>query len=142
MPAAIDILRQFGIRPSHQRLTVLQYMLEHRTHPSADEIYEAIHSEMPVISRTTVYNTLRLFREAGVVQTLSVVGTDALAFDVELEPHAHLYCRRCHALTDIPVEQSVWQSIKEYGSPCGQEMQILFYGICEKCSDDSCKPTF
>ena len=71
MSSALDILHQFGIRPSHQRLTVLTYLMEHRDHSSAEEIFENLHKEMPMISRTTVYNTLRLFSDAGVVQTLS-----------------------------------------------------------------------
>ena len=98
MSSALDILHRCGIRPSHQRLTVLSFLLEHRDHSSADRIYEELHREMPVISRTTVYNTLRLFKDAGVVQTLSI-GTNPLIFDADTSPHAHLYCRRCHSVT-------------------------------------------
>ena len=136
MPAAFDILHKFGIRPSHQRLTVLSYMLEHRNHSSADEIYDALHQEIPVISRTTVYNTLRLFRDAGVVRTLSI-GTNPLAFDAELTPHAHFYCTSCHSITDVPVQISDWERLKHYGGPGDSEMQVVFNGICRKCSNHS-----
>ena len=75
MSSALDILHQFGIRPSHQRLTVLTYLMEHRDHSSAEEIFENLHKEMPMISRTTVYNTLRLFSDAGVGWFMNVVCT-------------------------------------------------------------------
>lgn len=136
MSSALDILHHYGIRPSHQRLTVLTYLLEHRDHSSADEIYEALHSSMPVISRTTVYNTLRLFCEAGVVQTLSI-GTNPLAYDAETEPHAHLYCTHCHDIIDIPVQEADWKRIKNYGGPGETHMQIIFNGLCPKCMRNS-----
>lgn len=133
MPTALDILRRFGIRPSHQRLTVLTYLLEHRDHSSADEIYEALHHLQPVISRTTVFNTLRLFNETGVVQTLSI-GTNPQAYDADLTPHAHFYCRRCHSISDIPVEMADWQRLRQYSGPHVAEMQVIFHGICPRCS--------
>lgn len=136
MSSALDILHRCGIRPSHQRLTVLSFLLEHRDHSSADRIYEELHREMPVISRTTVYNTLRLFKDAGVVQTLSI-GTNPLIFDADTSPHAHLYCRRCHSVTDIPVQPVDWKRLSDYGGPYGTHMQVIFDGVCDKCSRHS-----
>lgn len=132
MSSALDILHQFGIRPSHQRLTVLTYLMEHRDHSSAEEIFENLHKEMPMISRTTVYNTLRLFSDAGVVQTLSI-GAHPLVFETNLTPHAHFFCRCCKSITDIPVQEADWQRMKDYGGPSQAEMQVTFNGICEKC---------
>lgn len=132
MSDALNILRRFGIRPSHQRLAVLEYLIQHRNHPSADKIYEDLHAEMPMISRTTVFNTLRLFNDAGVVHTLSI-GTDPVAFDADLSPHAHLYCRECHTLIDIPVEEADWHRMLIYAGPQDCRMQVLFHGLCPAC---------
>lgn len=131
--SAIGILHQFGIRPSHQRVAVLKHLLEHRNHSTADEIYESLQSYMPVISRTTVYNTLRLFQQAGVIQALSI-GNNPLAFDANNEPHAHLYCRNCNKIVDIPIPPDEWMRIKDYAGSSEYDMQILFKGICHECS--------
>ena len=53
-----DYLLKHGIKPSIQRLAVMGYLLEHRTHPAVDEIYNALKAEVPTLSKTTVYNTL------------------------------------------------------------------------------------
>ncbi len=133
MSSPIDILRQFGIRPSHQRITVLEYLLKHQEHNSADEIFEGLKTEMPMLSRTTVYNTVRLFQNAGVVHTLSI-GSAPTCFDADLTPHAHFYCRECHAIIDLPVMDTDWNRMRAYaGHDDEVEMQVLYKGICEKC---------
>lgn len=52
-----------GIRPSPQRLAIMNYLLTHRTHPTVDEVYQGLCNEIKTLSRTTVYNTLRMFAE-------------------------------------------------------------------------------
>jgi len=54
-------LKENGISPSIQRLKVYEYMLLHRNHPSVNMIYEGIKDEIPTLSKTTVYNILKLF---------------------------------------------------------------------------------
>ena len=58
-------LLEYNIKPSMQRIAIMEYLMEHRTHPSADEIYTALSPSMPTLSKTTVYNTLKLFAEQG-----------------------------------------------------------------------------
>ena len=57
---ATEHLIRHGVRPSVQRIAVMNYLLEHRTHPTVDEIYVALSKDMPTLSKTTVYNTLEL----------------------------------------------------------------------------------
>ena len=54
-----------GVKPSVQRLAVMEYLLTHRTHPTVDEIYRALVSKIPTLSQATVYNTLKLFVSHG-----------------------------------------------------------------------------
>ncbi len=65
-------LLEHNIKPSMQRIAIMNYLMEHRTHPSADEIYTALSPSMPTLSKTTVYNTLRLFSEQGAAQMLTI----------------------------------------------------------------------
>ena len=65
-------LTECGLRPSMQRLAIYKYMATHPTHPTADEIFEALREVIPTLSKTTVYNTLKLFVEHGVVDEVFI----------------------------------------------------------------------
>ena len=67
-----DYLLSFNIKPSVQRLAIMDYLLTHRTHPSIEEIYLALCDDIPTLSKTTVYNTLKLFVEHGAAQMLTI----------------------------------------------------------------------
>ena len=58
-----DYLISYNIKPSVQRIAIMDYLLAHKTHPSIDEIYLALCKDIPTLSKTTVYNTLKLFVE-------------------------------------------------------------------------------
>ena len=53
-------LQNHNIKPSVQRIAIMNYLIEHRTHPTVDEIYTALSPSIPTLSKTTVYNTLKL----------------------------------------------------------------------------------
>lgn len=72
MTEAIDILNSHNIRPSVQRIAILKYLLEHRIHPTVDDIYLALNPTMPTLSKTTVYNVLRNLVENGAVLALTI----------------------------------------------------------------------
>jgi len=55
-----EYLTSCGVRPSPQRVAVMEYLMTHHTHPTVDAIYAALSGTMPTLSRTTVYNTLKL----------------------------------------------------------------------------------
>lgn len=78
-------LRELGIRPSPQRLAVYSYLLSHPVHPTADTIYQAIITAQPSLSRTTIYNTLKLLVHKKAVSTV-IIEDGELRFDADLRP--------------------------------------------------------
>ena len=64
------ILKKHDIRVSHQRLMILDYLVNNRTHPTADDIYKDLKSKDPILSQATVYNTLNLFVKNNIVSEL------------------------------------------------------------------------
>lgn len=54
---ARDYLEKCGIKPSLQRIAIVEYLMENRIHPTADDIYHALCIQVPTLSKTTVYNT-------------------------------------------------------------------------------------
>ena len=51
-----EYLKKNGIKPSVQRMKIFQYLLDHHTHPTVDDIFQNLSPEMPTLSKTTVYN--------------------------------------------------------------------------------------
>lgn len=69
---AYEYLLSYHIKPSVQRIAIMDYLLNHKTHPCIDEIYTALCKEIPTLSKTTVYNTLKLFVEHGAAKMLTI----------------------------------------------------------------------
>jgi Fe2+ or Zn2+ uptake regulation protein len=99
-------LRAAGIQPSAQRLAVAEYVLTTEQHPSADEVLERVQGRVPMLSRATVYNTLNLFVEKGLLRQL-VLAEGRTVFDPRLEPHHHFIDDETGRIEDVP-----WDAVK------------------------------
>lgn len=93
-------LSGYGIRPSVQRIAIMRYLLKNRTHPTADEVYEALRKQIPTLSKTTVYNTLKLFVDNGAALYIGIDEKNA-RFDGCTDPHAHFRCKKCGKIIDL-----------------------------------------
>jgi Fur family transcriptional regulator, iron response regulator len=93
-------LRSAGIPLTLQRLAVGQVMLCAPVHLTADQVLARVKGLMPEISRATVYNTLKLFSEKGLVREL-IIDADRTVFDSNTVPHPHIYNTDTGELTDI-----------------------------------------
>lgn len=124
-------LRQHGIRPSLQRIAVMDYLLTHRTHPTADEIYSALAPTIPTLSKTTVYNTLSLFAAQGVAVHITIDPRGS-RFDGDTTAHGHFLCTRCGALHDIFFDTA--PELPQVGDGHrATNAQIYYKGICACC---------
>ncbi len=132
-----DYLSGYGIRPSLQRMAVMEYLMTHRTHPTADEIYSALAPVIPTLSRTTVYNTLSMLAACGAIQSLDLDG-GRMHYDGDTTPHAHFICTRCGTIHDIFPETQEWhRTLAHVPPPAGAtvtEMQLSYKGLCAKCT--------
>jgi Fe2+ or Zn2+ uptake regulation protein len=96
-----DRLKNAGVQPSAQRLAVAQYVLETEEHPSADQVLERVQGSVPMLSRATVYNTLNLFVEKGLLRQL-VLAEGRVVFDPRLEAHHHFIDDESGHIEDVP----------------------------------------
>jgi Fe2+/Zn2+ uptake regulation proteins len=99
-----ELLREHGIQPSAQRLAVAGYVLATSEHPSADRVWKRVLKTFPMISRATVYNTLHLFVEKGLLRELHL-SRDSVVFDPRLETHHHLIDEETGVIHDVPWEK-------------------------------------
>lgn len=132
---AEDYISKFGIKPSVQRVAVMKYLLTHKTHPTVEEIYDALHDEITTLSKTTIYNTLKLFVEKGAAAQLNIEDK-CVHFDGDISTHAHFMCQRCGTIYDIyPSKMPIIEDFAslQFGAHNVQNVQLNLTGICERC---------
>ena len=111
------------------------YLLKHHTHPCIDEIYLALCKDIPTLSKTTVYNTLKLFIEHGAARMLTIDERNA-CFDGDTSMHAHFQCKACGKIYDIPMEpeSEEIESLSKNGFQI-EETHHYYKGICPECRE-------
>jgi Fur family peroxide stress response transcriptional regulator len=130
---AYNILVNSGIRPSVQRLAIMDYLLNHRTHPTVDEIFTVLGRKISTLSRTTVYNTLRLFADHHAAQMLTI-DERRVCYDGDTRPHVHFLCERCGKVIDLFDEPvPVLTQAREVNGNLVVDAQLYYRGICAEC---------
>jgi Fur family ferric uptake transcriptional regulator/Fur family peroxide stress response transcriptional regulator len=127
-------LLEFGIKPSLQRIAIMEYMMEHLTHPTADIIFNDLYPSIPTLSKTTVYNTLKLLEEKGALQAICIDDKN-LRFDADISNHAHFKCKQCDSIYDIPLKDSNAFDVENSGDYILTDCQVYYKGYCKKCKD-------
>ena len=97
----LQALTEHGIQPSAQRVAVADYVLYTTDHPSADQVWAEVKRGFPMLSRATVYNTLNLFTEKGLLREL-VLAEGKVVFDPKLDPHHHFLDEETGEIVDVP----------------------------------------
>jgi Fe2+ or Zn2+ uptake regulation protein len=136
MKTSLEVLKQElldnNIHLSHQRLKVLEYLIQNHNHPTVEQIFTDLHKDISTLSKTTVYNTLRVLEDAGLVRVITIEGTET-RYDIEVENHGHFKCKSCGKIYDFEIDMNV------LSSPDLEKFQIsdkdvYFKGICPRCS--------
>lgn len=125
-----EILQNHGIRPSLTRVMIYDYLREHRTHPTADEIYLALSPSAPTLSKTTVYNTTKLLSSQGVIKTITIEEQQA-RFDACTDIHGHFLCKGCGKVFDFDTESPKMSLPKGFIT---NVTEIYCTGKCNECS--------
>jgi Fur family peroxide stress response transcriptional regulator len=135
LSVALDKLKSNGVRMTPQRHAILAYLLETMTHPTADEIYKALVDRFPSMSVATVYNNLRVFKEAGLVRELNY-GDASSKFDANVSrQHYHVICSNCNKIVDFEypcLEEVEDIASKETGFKV-ESHRMEVYGECAEC---------
>jgi len=134
MENLIQKLRDRRIAVTPQRLAVMTALQNRRDHPTADHIYQEVRQQLPAISFNTVYKTLEILCQRGMV--IKVNPLHAVArYDWETGQHAHLICRQCHHIIDLDWEVSEIPSLPAVDLHDFQveHPSLTFWGLCPRC---------
>jgi Fur family iron response transcriptional regulator len=111
-----DILLKFddlNIHSTPQRIEIAKVLLEKPQHLSAEQIIDQLRSGGSRVSKATVYNTLKLFRDRGLVREC-VIDPERRFYDSTTEPHHHFYNLDTGELTDIPSEKIRFDGLPQF----------------------------
>jgi len=106
MRRMLDGVRAAGLKLTPQRLAIVRELAEDESHPTAQELFERLRSDLPTMSFATVYNTLDALSAAGLCAALSL-SPGSGRFDPNMAPHHHLVCDRCGSVRDLPSAPAV-----------------------------------
>ena len=122
------------LRMTRQRRTIIRALEMVESHPTADEVYEAVRRELPRISLGTVYRNLDVLSEHGIIRKLEFGGSQR-RFDGMPNNHYHLRCTGCGRLEDAPLAPlaELEESLKEVSDYEIVGHRLEFIGLCPKC---------
>jgi Fe2+ or Zn2+ uptake regulation protein len=96
------LLMEKEIKPSYQRIKVMETLNHRKDHPTVEQIYSALKPELPTLSKATVYNTLKLFEEKKLLKAITIEDNE-VRYDAIILDHGHFKCEDCGAIYDFPV---------------------------------------
>lgn len=130
--------RDKGIPFTTQRRVIFEAVLQRSDHPTADQIYHDIKTQMPNVSRTTVYRALETLVQLEMIRRANHAGS-AARFDPNIGHHHHLICHECQALRDIDASaiEGIALPKELLNAFTITDYSIYFSGLCPDCQPAS-----
>ena len=129
----IESLRNKGYKMTSQRLEIISLLARDMTHPGAGDIFRKVRKRMPQISMSTVYYTLDLLKEEGLLRELEFYDLDN-RYDVNVANHINLICRKCGRIEDLSGGISLsYMQIQQKTDFQPVAMRYEYYGYCKDC---------
>ena len=131
-----ETLRKSGLKMTHQRLEILREVFQADNHPDAETIYRGVRERVPTVSLDTVYRTLWLLLDHGLINALGP-SRERVRFDANTQPHHHFVCRQCGMICDFCSTEldglEIPESIRNLG--LGEKIHVEVRGLCHVCSE-------
>ncbi len=120
-----------GIKPSYQRIKIFEYVFNNNIHPTVDNIYKKLSKEIPTLSKTTVYNTLKLFEEQKLIKSVTI-DENEIRYDARKEIHGHFKCESCGKIFDFNYNYNdlEFSGLDDFVL---NQTDVMIKGICKKC---------
>lgn len=137
-------LRAANMKVTPQRTAILRLLMASREHPGVEQLYREVRRDYPAISLATIYKTLDLFREKGVIQELTV-SAHHVRYDGDLHFHPHVICQSCRKVEDLeglnPGLPQRWLEDASTGSGYSVDnVQLFLFGTCPECKKEGARP--
>jgi Fur family peroxide stress response transcriptional regulator len=136
------VCREAGVRLTHQRMEIFREVAQTGDHPDAEMVYQRVRERMPTVSLDTVYRTLWLLNDHGLITTLGPSRTRT-RFDANLSNHHHFVCIRCGLTGDFYSQElddlELPSSARAFGRI--ETTLVEVRGICRECARKTARST-
>jgi Fur family transcriptional regulator, peroxide stress response regulator len=129
-----SVLKRHGMKLTHQRMIIFREVADSEEHPSAESVYKAVRQKLPMVSLDTVYRTLWMLQDLGLIHNLG--GKDRVRFEGNMKPHHHFVCNECGLMRDFYSNEfhqlKIPKEVGNWGN--GETVYIEIRGTCLACS--------
>jgi Fur family peroxide stress response transcriptional regulator len=134
-------VKEAGVKLTHQRLEIFRELAGSEEHPDAEALFRAVQQRVPTVSLDTVYRTLWMLHDLGLVATVGPQRS-GLRFDANLDRHHHYVCVRCGLVRDFDSGElndlHVPDAVKHLGTVVDAHVEVR--GLCARCQQED-EPT-
>jgi Fe2+ or Zn2+ uptake regulation protein len=130
-----ELLRDRGLRATSQRVVMHRLLRDHDRHVSAEELLSEAGEQLPGVSLPTVYATLELFEQLGIVRRVNG-GGGTLRWDTRADAHHHMVCRNCGRIEDMDTPLDL-ESARRSAARSGfkpDRAEVVVSGLCATCA--------
>ena len=131
-----EICKEKGLKLTHQRMEIFSEVAKSTEHPDVETIYKGVRKRIPSVSLDTVYRTLWLFMDLGLITTLGQP-RERQRFDANIKAHHHFVCTKCGTTKDFYSKEfdslPVPETVKELGDVNTTYVELR--GLCSKCTE-------
>jgi Fur family peroxide stress response transcriptional regulator len=128
------VCRDEGIKLTHQRIEIFRELAQTEDHPDADQVFQRVRHRIPTVSLDTVYRTLWLLKDLGLVVMLGS-SRERTRFDANLNSHHHYVCEQCGFTRDFYSNDldniRLPDSVGSFGEIEATHVEVR--GICREC---------
>jgi Fe2+ or Zn2+ uptake regulation protein len=128
-------LRERGLRATSQRLVMNRLLRQSNRHLSAEQLLDEASEQLPGVSLPTVYATLELFEQLGIVRRVNG-GGGTLLWDTRADAHHHMICRNCGRIEDmetpLDLERARRSAARSGFHP--DRVEVVVSGLCSSCA--------
>jgi len=123
-----------GVKLTHQRLVIFRELAASSDHPNAERVYESVRKQIPTISLDTVYRTLALLADMGLIVAIGAP-RERVRFDATVDIHPHFICSSCGSATDVhwPEFQRLTLPAESQSAGKVESVRVEFRGVCASC---------
>jgi len=130
------MIARSGIRNTLQRRYVYEALMEHRDHPTAQDVFMRVKAKVPSISLATVYNCLETLTESGLIKHVNLDRAPS-RYCQNPVPHGHFFCNECGSVADVPLKTSLSETWEVPLNTVVSHAEITLRGLCADCASSS-----
>jgi Fe2+ or Zn2+ uptake regulation protein len=130
-----ELLRERDLRATSQRVVMHRLLRDHDRHVSAEELLSEAGEQLPGVSLPTVYATLELFEQLGIVRRVNG-GGGTLLWDTRADAHHHMICRNCGRIEDMETPLDLERAHRTAARAGFQpdRAEVVVSGLCADCA--------